>query len=110
MTAQLEFDYQLRYLGWAFATIRDDTGQEAQMIASYLTPALDDLLYALIKLVQGHRYASTSWNAEPAEYRWILRRAGQSDDTIELTVLHEGTQIFGAETDLTTAVSTIAGA
>jgi hypothetical protein len=120
MTPRIEFDYQLRHLGWAYATIRDDTGQEAHMIASYLTRALDDLLYALVKLVQGYRYAAASWEAEPAEYRWILRRGGDRDDAVALTVLrfdsrfpsrpeHDGTPVFSTETDLTTVVSTIAG-
>jgi hypothetical protein len=48
----------------------------AEIPASHLSDALGDLLAALVRLVGGDSEARFSWDSEPAEYRWILRRDG----------------------------------
>jgi hypothetical protein len=111
----IKFDYQLRNLGWAFATVRYD-GQELQLHASYLTHALDDLLYALVRLAQGHRYAAVSWDAEPTEYRWVMHR---HNDDVDVAIMtgpgrlpgrpdDAGTRVFNARWRLTDLVAAIA--
>jgi len=72
----IEFDYQLTGRGWSAARIADDSGS-ARLSASYLSDALRHLLEAVALSVEGVPEARCSWNEEPGEYRWILRRSGE---------------------------------
>jgi hypothetical protein len=71
----MEFFYRLTGAGWSVARIGDERGW-AEIPASYLSDALGDLLAALVRLGGGDSEARFSWDSEPAEYRWILRRDG----------------------------------
>ena len=72
----IEFDYQLTGQGWSAAWIADDTGS-ARLSASYLSDALRHLLEAVALSVEGVPESRCSWDEEPGEYRWILRRSGE---------------------------------
>jgi hypothetical protein len=65
------FAVDLVHLGWLLAVVGDARGEQ-RLHASYLTPALDDLLAALVALTAGERLARVSWEGEPTEYRWLL--------------------------------------
>ena len=71
----MKVDYRLSGKGWAHCTV-EIAGQRAEVIASYLTDALDALLAATIAVVRGAEGATFSFAAEPEEVRWQLRRAG----------------------------------
>jgi hypothetical protein len=78
--SEITFTYELRHLGWALAGIAHDD-DEVRMTASCLTHALDDLLYALIGTIRGHRYVRFSWDnvRVRTSYRsWPRRRRGPS--------------------------------
>jgi hypothetical protein len=80
----VDFEYRLTGAGWARASITDGANQ-AVMTASYLSNALDDLLEAVARLLDGAPEARCSWEEEPGEYRWIFTRTG--DDRVQLTIL-----------------------
>lgn len=71
----MRFEFTLSGQGWADARIEDENGQ-AQMEVSHLTDALSDLLHAVWRSGEGDAETRCSWEDEPGEYRWILRRAG----------------------------------
>jgi len=52
--------------------------------ASYISDCLGNLLYALWSLMQGEAETRCSWEDEPGEYRWIMRRGG---DDVSLRIL-----------------------
>jgi hypothetical protein len=80
----IDFSYRLIGSGWAEARIADETSS-VEMTASYLTDALGDLLSALAALNRGDSHSERfSWDEEPAEHRWILRRDG---DEVDLSIL-----------------------
>ncbi|MER6946458.1 hypothetical protein ABT294_20730 [Nonomuraea sp. NPDC000554] len=72
MTAmsRIEFAYAAPEHGWAVVSIGHE-GREARMDVSYLTDALQELLYSLVRVTQGDDMRF-SWDGEPTEYRWIL--------------------------------------
>jgi hypothetical protein len=77
------FEYRVGYSGWAEAGIGDEAGHTT-LTASYIGDALGDLLYALWRVLQGETETRCSWHEEPGEFRWIIRRDG---DTVWLRVL-----------------------
>jgi len=81
--AVFEFDYKLVGSGWSEARIGDENAH-ADLSASYLSDALGNLLEAVAVVAEGVEEARCSFNEEPGEYRWILRRVG---DDVVLTVL-----------------------
>jgi hypothetical protein len=81
--AAFDFDYRLTGVGWAEATIADETSS-ATLTASYLGDALGDLLSALGALLGGADTARCSWWEEPGEYRWVFDR---DQETVRLRIL-----------------------
>jgi hypothetical protein len=80
----VDFSYRLIGSGWAEASIADERSS-VEMTASYLTDALADLLSALAALKRGDSDSERfSWDGEPAEYRWLLRREG---DEVDVSIL-----------------------
>jgi hypothetical protein len=77
------FTYELTGAGWAEATIGID-GSVVQVTASYLSDALDDLLRAVVNVLQGVPENTFSFVEEPGEYRWHLRRI--SEDQLSITI------------------------
>jgi hypothetical protein len=82
-----EFDYALTGSGWAEARIADQRGH-AFVTASYLSDALRSLIEATTLAVSGVPEARCSWDEEPGEYRWIMRREG-SQLRIEILAFDE---------------------
>ncbi|MFB8783811.1 hypothetical protein VSS38_29420 [Streptomyces albogriseolus] len=61
--------------GWAFVEVADDHG-EAQAIASYITDAPEQFLYAVTRLVLGDEDTRAEFEGEPQVYRWFFHRDG----------------------------------
>ncbi|GGU76302.1 hypothetical protein GCM10010178_79460 [Lentzea flava] len=63
--------------GWADVEVADHRG-EALITASYISPAPEDLLGAVTRLLRGEPEARVRFEAEPAVYRWDFERDGDS--------------------------------
>jgi hypothetical protein len=79
----MRFEYELVGTGWAKAIVANESS-EATVTASYLSDALGDLLYMVWRSLESEPEVRCSWEEEPGEYRWIMRRAG---DDARLRVL-----------------------
>lgn len=82
-----EFEYKLTGTSWSEARVADEAGH-AIVTASYLSDALRSLVEATALAVEGVPEARCSWDEEPGEYRWILRRVG-ADLRIEIRAFDE---------------------
>jgi hypothetical protein len=69
----MRFEFRLTGHGSATAEI-DDEAAHLEVIASYISDPLGDLLHALWRLMEGDPEARCSWEDEPGEYRWIMNR------------------------------------
>ena len=81
------FWFWLHGSGWAEAGIGDEAAHanaHANLTALYLSDALGDHLHAVWQCGSGVPEARCSWQEEPGEYRWILRRNG---DQIRIQIL-----------------------
>ncbi|MFI7452703.1 hypothetical protein ACIBQX_34785 [Nonomuraea sp. NPDC049714] len=72
--SRIEFSYGVPKHGWAVVTIVHEN-REARMVVSYVTDALRDLLYGLVRITQGDDFRF-SWDDEPTEYRWVFAHEG----------------------------------
>lgn len=61
--------------GWADCIVSDHRA-EAEVTASYITTAPEDLLTAVTRLTVGETECRVQFEAEPAAFRWIFRREG----------------------------------
>lgn len=82
MTDDLRFNWELSGSGWATYRIADGTS-ERKDIVSYCTDALSDLLHAVAGLYGAASTQRISFDLEPAEVRWRLRRQGAD---VEITI------------------------
>lgn len=74
--------------GWADCTV-EDRQAKAELTASYMTSAPEELLTAVARLVSGETETRAQFEAEPTAYRWIFYR--QADDAwIRLLELRHG--------------------
>ncbi|MFE5720504.1 hypothetical protein [Streptomyces erythrochromogenes] len=73
VTRSLHFSWELSGSGWATCRIWDGSTKH-QDIVSYCTNALADLLKGVTGLYGHHGIRRFSFDLEPAEARWILRR------------------------------------
>ena len=73
MTVQLR--YELVGTGWARCTVAIG-GARFDATASYLSDALDSLCAATAGVLRGEADATATFDEEPGEYRWRLRRVG----------------------------------
>ncbi|MGW1728919.1 hypothetical protein ACWCQK_39420 [Streptomyces sp. NPDC002306] len=79
MTGDLHFSWKLYSTGWATCRIADNSS-ECEDFVSYCTDALADLLYAVAGLYGPSHVQRVSFDLEPAEARWVLRRRGPDVD------------------------------
>lgn len=79
MTADLRFSWELSGSGWATVRIADSVAEHKEDV-SYCTDALADLLHAVAGLYGGSAMQRVSFDLEPAEVRWRLRRRGEGVD------------------------------
>ncbi|MET9398800.1 hypothetical protein [Kitasatospora sp. NPDC002965] len=73
MTRSLHFSWELSGSGWATCRIWDSSTKHREGV-SYCTNALADLLKGVSGLYGPHGIQRFSFDLEPAEARWILRR------------------------------------
>jgi hypothetical protein len=74
--------------GWAKCTVTDEQTQ-AEVTASYLSSAPEDLLTAVMRLVLGDNETRAQFEAEPTAFRWIFSRDG-NDVWVQLLELTDG--------------------
>ncbi|KUN97094.1 hypothetical protein [Streptomyces resistomycificus] len=65
--------------GWASVKVADDQG-EAEAIASYITDAPEEFLYAVVRLLLGDEDTRAELEGEPQVYRWFFHRDGSVVD------------------------------
>ncbi|WP_306326756.1 hypothetical protein [Streptomyces venezuelae] len=82
MADDLQFSWELGGSGWATYRIADSSSEQ-KGIVGYCTDALADLLYAVTGLYGDSPAQRVSFDLEPAELRWRLRRRG-TDVTIAI--------------------------
>jgi hypothetical protein len=71
----MKVDYRLTGGGWAECEV-EVAGRRAEMIASYLTDALGDLLAATLGVLTRDAERTFFFDEEPAQVHWFLRREG----------------------------------
>ncbi len=71
--SQLEFSWELRGSGWATCRIADGAREQKDFV-SYCTDALADVLHGVAGLYGHLSVQRFSFDLEPAEVRWVLRR------------------------------------
>ncbi|WP_351236845.1 hypothetical protein [Streptomyces sp. NPDC002133] len=79
MTGDLQFSWELSGSGWATCRIADTAGEQKNFV-SYCTDALADLLFRVAGLYGDSSVQRVSFDLEPAEVRWRLRRRGADVD------------------------------
>ncbi|WP_433891506.1 hypothetical protein [Streptomyces sp. CA-111067] len=84
MTSGLRMSWTLEGRGWA-GCILEDQYAKAELTASYITSAPEELLAAVTRLVTGGTEARVQFEAEPTAYRWIFSREG---DDVRIRVLY----------------------
>ncbi len=111
-------ELDLVHMGWLLAVLGSTHG-ERRLYASYLTPALDDLLAALVRVTTGHRHERLSWDSEPSECRWLITvdpfahahvRILEFPDRIAEQPDREGHEILHSDVPLRTLVRSVATA
>ncbi|MGA5039787.1 hypothetical protein ACPCA8_22350 [Streptomyces capoamus] len=86
--AHLRLDWVLAGPGWADCTVADDTA-EAEVTASSISTAPEDLLAAVTRLTVGATECRAQFEAEPTAFRWVFYREG-TDVWIRLLQLAHG--------------------
>lgn len=82
MSYDLQFSWELSGSGWATCRIADGTAERTDIV-SYCTDALADLLYGVTGLYGPTPVQRVSFDLEPAEVRWVLRR---KDTDVEIAL------------------------
>ncbi|MFJ3694910.1 hypothetical protein ACIPW9_12445 [Streptomyces sp. NPDC090052] len=82
MKGDLQFTWELSGSGWATYQIADSTSARKDTV-SYCTNALSDLLYAVAGLYETDAAQRVSFDLEPVEVRWRLRR---HEASVEITI------------------------
>ncbi|MDQ0771747.1 hypothetical protein QF026_000213 [Streptomyces aurantiacus] len=73
--AHLRLTWVLSGRGWADCSVSDHQA-EAEVTASYITAAPEDLLTAVTRLTVGETECRAQFEAEPTAFRWIFYREG----------------------------------
>jgi hypothetical protein len=80
--------YSLTGRGWAECVV-EINDRQVHLIASYLSDALADLLYAVESVVRGIEDATALFIDEPGEYRWRLRRISPDRIWVQIIAFDE---------------------
>ena len=91
----IEVQYKLVGTGWSECFL-DVYGQSCTVTASYLSDALGEFVKALNHILGGGNEAKLSFDEEPGEYRWILKR---SEDNELLIKIIEFSELWGNKDD-----------
>lgn len=81
--AGMSFSWTLRGHGWADCTVADGHAQ-ADVTASYISAAPEELLTAVTRLITDVKEARAELEAEPTVYRWVFYR---EDDNVWIRLL-----------------------
>jgi hypothetical protein len=81
--SRIWFTYKLVGAGWARVLVSNG-GQGVEMMPSYISDALGDLTWAVVKLLEGSPQQIFEWWDEPGRWRWMLSRQG---DVLDLLIL-----------------------
>lgn len=76
MTSGIRITWMLGAHGWADCTLEDHHAK-AELTASHITSAPEELLTAVTRLVVGETETRAQFEAEPTAYRWIFHREGE---------------------------------
>ncbi|UFQ16562.1 MULTISPECIES: hypothetical protein [Streptomyces] len=88
MTSDMRITWTLAGSGWADCTLEDRLAK-AELTASYITSAPEELLTAVARLVASETETRVQFEAEPTAYRWIFYREGE-DIWIRVLELRDG--------------------
>ena len=91
----MKLRYKLTGTGWAEALL--ETNENAVTVsASYLSDALGDLARGALAVLRGSGEVRFSFDEEPGEFRWILKKI--TSDTYTLSIL-QFDELWGNEPD-----------
>lgn len=96
--AHLRLVWVLSGRGWADCNVSDHQA-EAEVTASYITTAPEDLLTAVTRLIVGDTECRAQFEAEPTAFRWIFYREG-TNVWIRLLELTRGTDHDNTGTEI----------
>lgn len=102
---QMSLRWTLAGSGWADCTVADDQA-EAEVTASYITAAPEELLTATARLVLGEEQTRAQFEAEPTAFRWIFYRGGD-DVWVRLLQLPDGRRHDNAGTEIWSSWQTV---
>ncbi|WP_328494996.1 hypothetical protein OHS59_21225 [Streptomyces sp. NBC_00414] len=88
MTSSMRITWILGAHGWADCTVEGERAG-AELTASCISNAPEDLLTAVARLVAGEAETRAQFEAEPTAYRWIFYREG-ADSWVRLLELRDG--------------------
>jgi hypothetical protein len=98
IVGDMQLVWTLSGRGWADCTIADHLA-EAEVTASYISTAPEDLLTAVARLVTGEAEVRVQFEAEPTAFRWVLYREG-TDVWIHVLELADGSDHDNAGTEI----------
>ncbi|WP_186001461.1 hypothetical protein [Streptomyces sp. IB201691-2A2] len=96
--AHLRLAWVLSGRGWADCIVGDQQ-TDAEVTASCITAAPEDLLTAVTRLIVGETECRAQFEAEPTAFRWIFYREG-TDVWIRLLELARGSDHDNAGTEI----------
>ncbi|MET3983801.1 hypothetical protein ABIC27_001661 [Streptomyces sp. PvR034] len=102
MTGRLRFGWEVAGAGWVVCRVSDGVS-EWKGVVGYLTDALADTLRAVVGLYGATGVQRISFDLEPAEARWRLRRQG-ADVSVEVRQFPDMTTSWDAPDDAGTLV------
>ncbi|MET8557892.1 hypothetical protein ABZV64_23460 [Streptomyces sp. NPDC004959] len=103
--AYLRLAWVLSGRGWADCTVSDQQAK-AEVTASYITAAPEDLLTAVTRLIVGETECRAQFEAEPTAFRWIFYRDGTNVWIRLLELAHgsdhdnKGTEIWSTQQNI----------
>lgn len=103
--AAMSVTWNLNGNGWADIVVADQQA-EAQITASYITTAPEDLLTAVARLILSEHETRAQFEAEPTAFRWIFHREG-NDVWIQLLELSDGRKHDNAGTEIWSSWQTV---
>lgn len=94
----MRIDWILSGRGWARCLVSDDNSS-AEIEASYISAAPEDLLTAVTRVVLGEPETTVQFEAEPEAFRWVFLRDGRSVG-VRLLHLPQGTEVWVGTQDI----------
>lgn len=91
----MKLQYKLTAVGWSEALLED--GQRTVSLnASYLSDALGELARGALAVLSGSGEVRFSFDEEPGEYRWVLKKNGAEGYAL---TIYEFTELWGNKAD-----------